>query len=198
MYIPIRRFRWIVSISATFLSKWIRQLIVSHRLLWARRLLNLRLLSDSGSCNRNNWNLFQLKRTLCLLRWCLHQMRHVWCLSKLFFKIHIQRQMHEGWKNSSSFFPIQGEENFMCVSMWLYLWTLIAGEERKKSQLILLHFETSIVLRLSTTFFFTRSLQHYDSRLSLKTKDFLYLLSLSSYFTFNYLLFLIERWTLFT
>lgn len=80
-YIPIRRFRGIVAISAAFLSQWVRRLIVDHQLR-ARSLLDLRL-SDSGSCNRNNWNLFQLKRTLCLLRRCLHQMRHVWCF--LFF-----------------------------------------------------------------------------------------------------------------
>lgn len=68
---PIRWFRRIASISATFLSQRIGRVIVGHRLARVSWLLNRRLSDSSGDWNY--WNLFKLKRTLCLLaRCCLH------------------------------------------------------------------------------------------------------------------------------
>lgn len=80
LYIPVRWLGRIVSIGATFLSQWIGWIVVSHgtRGLLARRLTN-------SACDWNYWNLLELQRSLCLLRRCLHQMRHFSMLGLNYF-----------------------------------------------------------------------------------------------------------------
>lgn len=85
-YSPIRWLGRVVAISAAFLSQRVGGVVVGHRLTWAGGLI------DSGGSDRNYRNLFQLKRALCLLRRCLHQMRHFQTIFMLSMHIHRDRQ----------------------------------------------------------------------------------------------------------
>lgn len=85
-YSPIRWLGRVVAISTAFLAQRVGGVVVGHRLTRAGRLI------DSGGSDGNYRNLFQLKRALCLLRRCLHQMRHVQTIFMLSMHIHKDRQ----------------------------------------------------------------------------------------------------------
>lgn len=108
-YSPIWWFGRIVSVGATLFSQWIGRVIIGHRWVAVQGLVNRRL-SDSGSWDRNYRNLFKLKRTLCLLRCCLHQMRHVWwrllCTGrKHYFSKHINTVSRDEAHDKIEFLP---------------------------------------------------------------------------------------------
>lgn len=85
-YSPIRWLGRVVAISAAFLPQRVGGVVVGHRLTRAGGLI------DGGGSDGNYRNLFQLKRALCLLRRCLHQMRHFQTIFMLSMHIHRDRQ----------------------------------------------------------------------------------------------------------
>lgn len=85
-YSPIRWLGRVVAIGAALLAQRVGGVVVGHRLTRAGRL------AGSGGSDGNYRNLFQLKRALCLLRRCLHQMRHVQTIFMLSMHIHKDKQ----------------------------------------------------------------------------------------------------------